>query len=183
MDYVFRSRVWCVGDDINTDLILPIEILPLPRLERPPHMFQANRPGWAQQVRAGDILIAGRNYGMGSSRPAALAMKDLGLSCLVAETINGLFFRNCVNFALPALAIPGVRAAFEEGDEGEVDFTQGIVRNLRTGAELRGTPWPELLLRSMRAGGLVEKLEAEGLLQPAGWAPPPMEVLRQGVRP
>ncbi len=170
MTQIFRARVWCVDDDINTDLILPIPIIPLPRMERPQHVFSANRPGWSQQVTAGDILIGGKNFGMGSGRPAALAMKDLGLACVVAELLNGLFFRNCVNFAFPALAVPGVRAAFEEGDEAIVDFDQAIVTNLRTGATLTGSPWPELLLGAMRAGGLVEKLEADGLIRPIGWS-------------
>lgn len=182
MDYVFRSRVWCVDDDIDTDLILPVGYLHIPLSERPKHVFQANRPGWAQQVKPGDILIAGRNFGMGSGRPAALVMKDLGLACLIAESINGLFFRNCVNFALPALQIPGVRATFQEGDEAEVHFKLGLVRNLRTGAQLQGKPWPEVLLRTLRAGGLVERLEAEGLLHPAGWTPPPVEVLRHEIQ-
>ena len=172
MNQIFRARVWCVGDDINTDLILPIEILPLARMQRPQHIFQANRPGWAQQVKQGDILIGGRNFGMGSGRPAALAMKDLGLACVLAETFNGLFLRNCVNFALPALEVPGVRGAFEEGDEAEVDFAAATVTNLRTGTKLAGAPWPELLLQCMQAGGLVQKLEAEGYLHPLGWSPP-----------
>jgi 3-isopropylmalate dehydratase small subunit len=95
------GRVWCVDDDINTDLILPIHVLRVPPPERPQHMFMANRPGWAALVRPGDILVAGKNYGMGSSRPAAQVMKDLGLACLLAESVNGLFFRNALNYAFP----------------------------------------------------------------------------------
>ena len=172
MSDISRARVWCVGDDINTDLIVPIEILPIAREERPQHVFRANRPGWAAQVRKGDILIGGKNFGMGSSRPAAMTMKDLGLACVLAESVNGLFFRNCVNFALPMLAIEGIHAAFLEGDEAEVDFGRATVTNLRTGVRLSGKPWPELMLQSMRAGGLVELLEAEGRLHPLGWSPP-----------
>lgn len=168
---VMTGRTWCVEDDINTDLILPIHVMPLPFEERPQHMFQANRPGWAAQVRQGDILIARHNYGMGSSRPAAQVMKHLGLACLVAESLNGLFFRNCVNFAFPALEVPGVRAAFEEGDEARVDFENAVVTNLRTGQELRGNPWPELAMTIFRAGGLIPSLEAAGLLHPEGWTP------------
>jgi 3-isopropylmalate/(R)-2-methylmalate dehydratase small subunit len=170
---IFRSRVWCVGDDINTDLILPNDMLNFSRPERAQSVFRANRPGWAAQVRQGDILIGGRNFGMGSGRPSALAMKDLGLVCVLADSLNALFFRNCVNEALAALEIAGVRAAFEEGDEAEVDFEAAVVTNLRTGQRLAGAPWPEMLLKSMRAGGLIERLEAEGLIHPAGWNPPP----------
>jgi 3-isopropylmalate/(R)-2-methylmalate dehydratase small subunit len=134
-------------------------------------MFEANRPGWSAQVQPGDILVAGRNYGMGSGRPAAQVMKDLGLVCLLAESLNGLFLRNCVNLAFPALEIPGVHAAFEEGDEAEVDFTAGRIKNRRTGVELLGAPWPESALQTLKAGGLEAELELEGLLHPVGWTP------------
>jgi 3-isopropylmalate/(R)-2-methylmalate dehydratase small subunit len=122
-------------------------------------------------VKPGDILIGGKNFGMGSGRPAALALKDLGLSCLAAESMNGLFFRTCINFAFPALEVVGVRAAFEEGDEAEVDFDAATVTNVRTGTTLTGSPWPEFALKALRAGGLINKLEAEGLLYPEGWTP------------
>jgi 3-isopropylmalate/(R)-2-methylmalate dehydratase small subunit len=166
-----RGHVWCFEDDINTDLILPIQIIRRPRDERPQHMFEANRPGWSAQVRPGDILLAGKNYGMGSSRPAAQVMKDLGLSCLIAETINGLFFRNCVNYAFPALEVAGVRGAFSEGQEAEVDFEAGIVTNLASGVVLEGPPWPPELLRILQAGGLNAMLESDGHLHPRGWTP------------
>lgn len=175
MTQKFRARVWCFDDDINTDLILPIPIIPLPRMERPKHVFRANRPGWARQVNPGDILIGGKNFGMGSARPAALAMKDLGLSCMVADSINGLFFRNCVNFAFPALEMSGVRAAFDEGDEAEVDFDAATITNQKTGTTLIGSPWPEFALKAMKAGGLIEKLDADGLLHPVGWMPATVE--------
>lgn len=163
-----QGRVWLAGDDINTDLILPGYVIGLPRAERPRHMFEANRPGWAQQVRPGDILVAGRNYGTGSGRPGAEVMKDLGLSCLLAESLNGLFFRNCVNYAFPALEVPGIRAAFQEGDAAEVDFEAATVRHTRTGQQLQGEVWPPMLLDILRAGGVYPLLEAEGLILPAG---------------
>ena len=173
MTQTFRARVWSVGDDVNTDLILPNDMLTSSRAERAKSVFRPNRPGWAAQVCAGDILVAGRNFGMGSGRPAAMALKDLGIVCLVADSLNALFFRSCVNDALPALEVPGVRAAFEEGDAAEVDFEPATVTNLRSGQRLEGSPWPDMLLQSLRAGGLIERLEAEGLLHPASWSPPP----------
>jgi 3-isopropylmalate/(R)-2-methylmalate dehydratase small subunit len=163
--------VWRFGDDINTDLILPIPVIPLPVADRPQHMFRANRPGWAAQVQPGEILVAGRNFGMGSNRPAAQVMRDLGLGCLLAESINGLFFRSCVNYAFPALEVPGVHDAFEEGDVAEVEFEAALVRNTRTGAELRGSPWPDMALRVLAAGGLIQQLDSAGLLQPPDWRP------------
>jgi 3-isopropylmalate/(R)-2-methylmalate dehydratase small subunit len=161
---LIKGRVWCFGDDINTELILPTPGLSLARADRVPLIFSANRPGWVESVTKGDILVAGSNFGMGSGRPASQALKDLGLGCLVAESLNGLFFRNCVNFAFPALEVPGVRSAFNEGDEAEVDLRSATVVNLTTGTRLQGSPWPEFGLAALAAGGLVEKLDAAGLL-------------------
>src|SRR3972149_3896968 len=115
----FNARVWKFGDNINTDLILPILAFYLTPQEQTRFVFNASRPGWVDQVKPGDIIVGGKNFGMGSSRPAARSLKNLGLACLVAPTINGLFFRNCVNFAFPAIECPGVHEAFQEGGMAE----------------------------------------------------------------
>src|SRR3970282_1509585 len=134
----FKARVWKFGDNINTDLILPVQAFYLPAAEQPKYVFRANRPGWADEVKPGDILIGGKNFGMGSSRPAARSLKNLGLACLVAPYINGLFFRNCVNFAFPAVECPGVDEAFEEGEIAEVDVARATVRDVTRGPTLAG---------------------------------------------
>src|SRR5262245_65438530 len=110
----FTARVWKFPDNINTDLILPAAAFYLPPAEQPRYVFSANRPGWVDQMKAGDIIVGGKNFGMGSSRPAARSLKNLGLSCLVAQSINGLFFRNCVNLAFPAVECTGVHQDFWE---------------------------------------------------------------------
>jgi 3-isopropylmalate/(R)-2-methylmalate dehydratase small subunit len=160
----FEARTWKVGDDINTDLILPNRAFYLTPQEQPKFVFSANRPGWSELVAQGDILIGGRNFGMGSSRPAARSLRNLGLSCLVAESINGLFFRNCVNFAFPAMECPGVAAAFEEGDVALVSFEDASVVNLRTGARLTGRGMPPELRAVVAAGGLFPLLEQQGYI-------------------
>lgn len=157
-----RGRVWIFGDDVNTDLIQPMHVIFKPVAEQPRWCMSANRPGWADSVQPGDVLVAGRNFGTGSSRPAARVLRDLGIGCLLAESINGLFFRNCVNFALPALEVPGVRGLFAEPDEAEIDFATATVRNPRTGEALEGEPWPDRLRTILDAGGLLPLLEAEG---------------------
>jgi 3-isopropylmalate/(R)-2-methylmalate dehydratase small subunit len=162
----FRAKVWMVGDNINTDLILPNKAFYLTHKEQAQFVFHANRPGWGQQVQKGDILIGGRNFGMGSSRAAARSLKTLGLSCLVAESLNGLFLRNCVNFAFPALECPGVHAAFTEGEEAEVEFETAQVRNVTRGASLQGKPLPAQLMALVQAGGVYQLLEKEGLIAP-----------------
>jgi len=162
----FRGRVWIVGDNINTDLILPNKAFYLTHEEQTQYVFHANRPGWAQQVQKGDILIGGSNFGMGSSRAAARSLKNLGLACLVAESLNGLFLRNCVNFAFPALECPGVCAAFNEGEEAEVDFPRARVTNASRGKTLSGKPLPPPLMALVEAGGVYQLLEKEGLIAP-----------------
>lgn len=165
-DMVFRGRVWMVGDDINTDLILPIQAYYLTIEEQPKWVFSANRPGWSDAVEPGDILVGGRNFGMGSSRPAARSLKNLGIACLVAESINGLFYRNAVNFALPALEAPGVTDLFEEGDIAEIEFESFRVRNASREAECKAAAMPEALLDILRAGGIYPLLEKEGKIAP-----------------
>jgi len=162
----FRARVWKVGDNINTDLILPITAFYLTPQEQTRFVFKASRPGWVDQVQPGDILIGGRNFGMGSSRPAARSLKNVGLSCLVAHSLNGLFYRNCINFAFPAIECPGIQEAFEEGETAEVDFEEAVVRNVTRGTTLNGRKTPPRLLELLKAGGIYPLLEKEGLIAP-----------------
>jgi 3-isopropylmalate/(R)-2-methylmalate dehydratase small subunit len=162
----FSSRVWKFGDNINTDLILPNVAFYLTPQEQLDYIFRANRPGWVNEVQPGDILIGGKNFGMGSSRPAARNLKNLGLACLVADGINGLFYRNCVNFAFPAMECPGIETLFEEGETAEVDFDSGRVRNLTTGKAMTGKTIPAQLLKIVAAGGIFPLLEQEGAIGP-----------------
>ena len=160
----FEARVWKFGDNINTDLILPNAAFYLTPQEQLRYIFRANRPGWIDLVAPGDILVGGKNFGMGSSRPAARNLKNLGISCLVAESINGLFYRNCVNFAFPAMECSGVEDIFDEGDTAEVDFDAGTVRNVATGASLPARRIPRELLAIVEAGGIFDLLEKEGAI-------------------
>ena len=162
----FSARVWKFGDNINTDLILPILAFYLTPQEQTRFVFKANRPGWVDLVQPGDIIVGGNNFGTGSSRPAARSLKNLGLGCLVANSINGLFFRNCVNFAFPAMECPGVFDAFSEGDVAEVDFEEASVRNATTGKVIKGASLPPKLLDLLKAGGIYPLLEKEGLIAP-----------------
>ena len=160
------GRVWKFADDINTDLMLPGPLLTASEAEQMRAVFSANRPGWVDQVGPGDVIVGGRNFGTGSSRPAARSLRNLGLGCLVAESINGLFFRNAVSFGFLALECPGVHAAFEEGQTAEISVAEWTVRNAATGAVLNAKPVPERLLTLMISGGIYPLLEAEGLIAP-----------------
>src|SRR3954452_5052621 len=160
------GRVWKFGDDINTDLMLPGPLLTATEAEQARAVFSANRPGWIDRIAPGDIIVGGRNFGTGSSRPAARSLRNIGLGCLIAESINGLFFRNAVSFGFLALECPGVAAAFEEGQTAEVSIADWTVRNRDTGAVLHVSPVPERLLALMTGGGIYPRLEAEGLIAP-----------------
>ena len=120
---VQEGRAWLFPEaNINTDQMMPNRGYALSLEERTTLIFAAYRPGWAAQVRKGDIIVAGRNFGAGSSRPAAEILRVLGISAIVAETISGIFFRNCINYALPAMECPGVHDAVSEGDIVRVDI-------------------------------------------------------------
>ena len=160
-----RGRVWLFGDSINTDLMYPGFVTTLPEAERPKYCMGANRPGWSEQVREGDILVAGRNFGCGSSRPAAKSLRSLGVSGVLAESINGLFLRNAINFGLPALSLEGVSRMFGEGDIAEVDVGSGYVENVRTGETKVAVPLPQALIHIIESGGLLPLLMKEGYLK------------------
>ena len=162
---VQEGRAWIFAEaNLNTDLMMPSRGYPLPLPERSKLIFATYRPGWSEQVQAGDILIAGRNFGAGSARPAAEILRVLGIRVLVAESINGIFYRNCVNYALPAMECPGVLDAVNEGDIVRVDVAEGIVVNMRSGKILRGSKMPPMLLDIINAGGTYERLLRDGYI-------------------
>ena len=163
---IITGRVWKFGDNINTDLMLPGDVHAGTEEEQAAAVFRANRPGWLKEMRRGDLIIGGRNYGTGSSRPAARSLRNIGIACLIADSINSLFFRNCVNFGLVALECPGISDAFEELQIAEVSLADFTIRNLATGAVLHAQPVPAHLLDMMQNGGLYPLLEKQGYIAP-----------------
>jgi 3-isopropylmalate/(R)-2-methylmalate dehydratase small subunit len=163
-----QGRVWKFGHDINTDLVIPGFAIFMSADEQPRHCFSANRPGWVDEVHEGDVLLAGRNFGVGSGRPIGEVFVRLGIKAVVAESFNGLGLRNCVNVGLPSLPCPGILDAFEEGDVAEVDAVSGLVRNLSSGTSVMGKPLPPPIQEIVEAGGVEQMLRAAGHLAPAG---------------
>lgn len=164
MDSIFKGKVWVFGDDINTDLVIPGYALFMPPEEQAQQCFSANRPGWVDQMQRGDVLVAGRNFGVGSARAIGDVFVTLGISGVVAESFNGLGMRNCVNAGLPILPCSGIIQAFDEGDVAEVDWKNGDVRNLTKGTSVQGSPLPSVLRDIVDAGGVEEMLRKEGYL-------------------
>ena len=165
---LLKGRVWIFGDNIDTDLMMPHGAFEKSLQEQAKLVFKANRPGWVDLVKKGDIIVAGKNFGTGSSRPAALLFKTLGIEAVAAESVNGLFFRNCINYGLPAFNCPGVTESFKEGDVAEIDPRAGTIRNVATGKSLRTGILPEMLMNIIAAGGMIELLTKEGCLGPVG---------------
>ncbi|MEV0410525.1 3-isopropylmalate dehydratase [Streptomyces sp. NPDC050448] len=162
MDTRITGRVWVVGDSVTTDAMYPAFAMKLPVPEAARHIFYELRPGWTDRVAAGDIVVAGRNFGLGSSRPVAALFRELGVAALVAEEFNSLFLRNCINHGLPALTVPGVTGALADGDAMRLDFAEGWVENQGSGARLQGGALPPLVLDILAAGGILPKLAREG---------------------
>lgn len=161
MSLVIKGKVWKFGDDINTDYMAP--------------SFAKNQPwelakksilhvhsGFTQGFQPGDVIVAGENFGCGSSREAAPAnLKRLQVGCVVAESFGRIFLRSSVAIAFPVLICRGVSKAFEEGERLELDYDASLVRNVSRGVELKGTPLPAELVRIIAAGGMMQLLKQE----------------------
>ncbi len=164
MTVAFSGKVWMFGDNLNTDAMYPAFAMKMDPPEAARHIFYEVRPGWTDQVSPGDIVLAGKNFGLGSSRPVASLFGELGVAGLVAEEFNSLFFRNAVNAGLPAMTLPGATALFTEGDTGTFDLTAGTWRNDSTGAGGTVPTLPALILDIIESGGVMPRLASQGYL-------------------
>ncbi len=153
-----RGRVWKFGDNIDTDRLAPYDSMALPWEQRRATVLR-ERPEFAAECRPGDVLVAGRNFGCGSSRePAADNLRLLGLSCVLAESFARIYFRNTVAIGFPNLACPGIADACQDGDELEVHLADGCISNLTTGVEMAAVPFDATMLEIIEAGGLMAML-------------------------
>ena len=149
-----RGRVWKFGDSIETDAINPYYRYPTME-ELKQHTMEAYRPEFPQQVRPGDILVAGRNFGCGSSRPG-LVLREVGIVAIIAESVARLFLRNSIARAIPIFMAPGVTSIVNDGEMLEVDYSRVAVRNPETGASVEVRRFPPLIEEIFSAGGLPE---------------------------
>jgi 3-isopropylmalate/(R)-2-methylmalate dehydratase small subunit len=161
---IFRGRAFCFGDDIDTDAIIPARYLSTSdpsELKR--HCMEDADPEFAGKVSPGDIIVAGKNFGCGSSREhAPIAIKASGISCVVAGSFARIFFRNSFNMGLPIFESEEASQAITEGDLVEVDAGEGIIRNLSTGEEFRARPIPAFMQQLIEDGGLIEHIRKRG---------------------
>jgi 3-isopropylmalate/(R)-2-methylmalate dehydratase small subunit len=160
----FTGRVWVFGDSLDTDAMYPGYAIKMEPAEAAKHVFYEVRPGWTEDVSAGDIVVAGKNFGIGSSRPVSALFIELGVAGLVAEEFNSLFFRNAINAGLPAMTLPDATGIFSDGDVGAFDVGEGTWRNETTGASGTVAKLPDMMLDIIASGGLMQRLVAQGYL-------------------
>jgi len=167
MQEILEGRVWIFGDDISTDHIIAGKYLGTtdPKIFAE-HAMENMRPGWAKQVTSGDILVAGDNFGCGSSREQApLALKTLGITAIVANSFARIFYRNAINLGMPVVECRGLVQSAKEGETLHVDLAQGSLRTA-AGKTFTVVPYPPHILRILEAGGLVPQLRAELAARP-----------------
>lgn len=151
-----RGRAITVGDNIDTDQIIPaVYLTSTDPAELAKHCLEGYDEEFPSKIKEGDILVAGENFGCGSSREhAPWAIKGAGIQCIIAKSFARIFFRNAINIGLPIVECPeGLEA--EDGDEIEVDFEEGKVRNISKGKECKTQSFPPFLQEIIDAGGLI----------------------------
>jgi len=152
-------NAWVFGDNVDTDVIAPGRYMKYGIDEIARHCMEALEPAFAASVRKGDVVVAGRNFGAGSSREQAPeALKHLGVAALIAESYAGLFYRNAINLGLPALVCAQAKR-IRAGDDITVDLDAGRIDNRTSGEMLAAEPVPPFLLQIVRDGGLLAHLE------------------------
>jgi len=152
-----EGKVWKYGDHVDTDAIIPARYLNVSKAEElAKHCMEDIDPSFADAVEPGDIIVAGENFGCGSSREhAPLAIKGAGVSCVIAESFARIFYRNAINIGLPILECAEAVQGTEPGDTLSVDLTEGTITNQRTGETFETTSFPAFIMDVIEAGGLV----------------------------
>ena len=152
-----RGIVHKYGDNVDTDVIIPARYLnSSDAKDLASHCMEDIDKDFVKKVKTGDIMVANKNFGCGSSREhAPLAIKTAGISCVIAETFARIFYRNAINIGLPILECKEAAKAIEAGNEVEVDFDSGIITNVTTGQSYQGQAFPEFMQRIMKADGLM----------------------------
>ncbi|NWG08885.1 MAG: 3-isopropylmalate dehydratase small subunit [Nitrososphaerales archaeon] len=154
-----KGRVWKLSDNIDTDVIIPYKYKArsIDPKELAEHCLEGIDPEFSRKVQKGDLIVAGRNFGCGSSRDQApIAIKASGISAVIAESFARIFYRNAINIGLPAIVCKGISKETNEGDIIEIDLGEGTVKNIMTGKSLKADKHPEFLEKMLEAGGLVE---------------------------
>ncbi|MCD6084838.1 MAG: 3-isopropylmalate dehydratase [Desulfurococcales archaeon] len=163
-----RGRAWKLGNNISTDHIISgkYKFKSISSLEGMiPYVFKEVIPGFHEKVREGDVLVAGRNFGMGSSREhAPRLLKLVGVGAVVAESFARIFFRNATNIGLPVITATLVPRITEDGDIISVNLEEGVITNESKDVQERFKPYPKEILEVIRCGGIIEYIRKYGSL-------------------
>jgi 3-isopropylmalate/(R)-2-methylmalate dehydratase small subunit len=162
-----EGRAWVFGDKIDTDVLAPGALMKLAPEALAAHCLAAIRPGFAAQVRPGDLVVGGYSFGIGSSREqAAQSLRVLGVKAVIAKSFARIFYRNAFNLGLPAMICPDVDH-ISDGDRVRLDLASGSLENLTTGKRLALSPIPDHMAQMIDAGGLMAYLERRMGLRPS----------------
>ncbi|MGI6152498.1 MAG: 3-isopropylmalate dehydratase small subunit [Christensenellaceae bacterium] len=156
-----KGHVFKYGDNVDTDVIIPARYLNTSdEKELAAHCMEDIDSTFIERVQPGDIIVAEKNFGCGSSREhAPIAIKAAGISCVIAKSFARIFYRNAINIGLPILECEDAANELRQGDEVEVDFDSGLIKNLTRGKEYRAEPFPPFIQDIISAGGLIESIK------------------------
>lgn len=159
-----QGTVFKYGDNVDTDVIIPARYLnSSDPAELAAHCMEDIDTEFVKKVRKGDIIVANKNFGCGSSREhAPIAIKASGISCVIAETFARIFYRNAINIGLPIIECPEAAGEIKAGDEVEIDFDSGVITDKTTGKEYQGQPFPEFMQKIIKAEGLINYINEKG---------------------
>jgi len=158
-----KGHVFKYGDNVDTDVIIPARYLnSSDPSELAQHCMEDIDKDFTKKVQKGDIIVATKNFGCGSSREhAPISIKASGVSCVIAETFARIFYRNAINIGLPIIECPEASKNIDAGDEVEIDFNTGIIKDLTKGTEYQGQAFPEFMQKLIAAGGLVNYINTK----------------------
>lgn len=157
------SKVWRYGDHVDTDVIIPARYLNIADFkELSEHAMEDIDTSFAPNVQPGDYMVAGKNFGCGSSREhAPVVIKEKGIKCLIADSFARIFYRNAINIGLPVLEIGSEVEKIEAGDQLEVDMSKGEIKILNKGIIIHTKPLPEFIQKIADCGGLINYIKGE----------------------
>ena len=157
------GSVFKYGDNVDTDVIIPARYLnSSDPAELAKHCMEDIDKEFIHKVKSGDIIVANKNFGCGSSREhAPIAIKAAGVSCVIAETFARIFYRNSINIGLPIIECPKASQEIEAGDQVEIDFDTGMIYNKTKGTEFKGQAFPEFMQKIIKAEGLIPYINSK----------------------
>ena len=155
------GKVFKYGDNVDTDVIIPARYLNIQDMkELASHCMEDIDNNFSSKVEYGDIIVANKNFGCGSSREhAPIAIKESGISCVIASTFARIFYRNAINIGLPILECEEAAENIQAGDKIEIDFDKGIIKNNTRNEEYKAEPFPPFMQRIISNGGLIKSIE------------------------